>query len=235
LIRPGTFVKPKWVILVLLLILSVSLNSCYRIIRSEEIPADDGPVMITGVLMAYGGAMANWSENDSVPGMGPNLVRLQISPGGPPEIQYAYVAIDNVIPTLNDLEKLQAKYFILPHSTLDWSPYFCICFDLDGDNTGCDAFLLGEMTSPNPKNQWNTLEPSTWSILGMEGEGESFTLEELKGIHGNKPIIRIRVSVGTWDTLKSLTVLMDGITINDTIYNLEPGELSPQGNQPFVD
>jgi len=228
-------VMQKWSILLFLLTILVLLSSCYRIVRSEEILTDDDrPVTITGVLMAYGGEMAQWSEYTSVPEMAPNVARLQVSPGGPPLTQHAYVAIDDAIPTLNDVEKLEAKYFILPHSTLDWSPYFCICFDLDGDGTGCDEFILGGMPPPVPKNCWNTLSPTSWSILGQD-EGGPYTLNQLKDILGDEPIVRIRVSVGSWDTLESLTVLVDGITINDTVYNLEPGDLSPQGNQPFVD
>lgn len=231
-------VRWRFVGFLLLLMLLLSLTSCFRIVRPEDNPESDSynhdPVIITGVLMAYGGAMAQWSDIATISDLGPNVAKLQIPPGGPSEVPYAYVALDNVIPTVNDIEKLEAQYFILPHSTGDFSPYFCICIDLDGDGTGCDEFIIGGFTEGITKNQWNTLSPTKWRIVS-HGSEEKYTLDEVKNILGNEPIVRIRVSIGQWDTEKSTTVYVDGIVVNDIIYNLEPDELSPQGNQPFLD
>ena len=229
----------RWrpVSLFLLLILALFLTSCFQIVRPEnsESGSDNhNPVVITGVLMAYGGAMAQWSDNVTLPGLGPNVAKLQIPPGGPSEVPYAYVAMDNVIPTVNDIEKLEAQYFIFPHSTCDFSPYFCICIDLDGDGTGCDEFIIGGCIEGITRDQWSVLSPVKWRIVS-HGYEEKYTLDEVKNILGNEPVVRIRVSVGSWDTQKGTTVYVDGITVNNTIYNLEPGELSPQGNQSFLD
>lgn len=216
--------------LLLLLIISLFLTSCFRIVRLVDNPESSSdnhnPVTITGVLMAYGGAMAQWSDIVTISNLGPNVAKLQIPPGGPPQIPYAYVAVDNVVRTVDDIEKLQTKYFILPHSTCDFSPYFCICIDLDGDGTGCDEFIIGEGAEIAAKNQWNTLSPASWTIVS-HGQEEKYTLDEVKNILGNEPIVRIRVSIGQWDTERSTTVYIDGIVVNDTTYNLEPGELSP--------
>jgi hypothetical protein len=232
-----TFVRWRFVGLLLLLILSFFLTSCFRIVRPEDNPESNSdnhkPVIVTGILMAYGGAIAQWSDNVTISDLGPNVAKLQIPPGGPSEVPHAYVALDNVIPTINDIEKLESKYFVLPHSTCDFSPYFCICIDLDGDGTGCDEFIIGGFTEEITKNQWSTLSPPKWRIVS-HGYEEKYSLDEVKNILGNEPIVRIRVSVGSWDTEKSMTVYVDGIVVNDTTYNLEPGELSPQGNQPFV-
>jgi len=233
-----TIVHWRFVGLLILLMLSLSLTSCFRIVRlgddTESDSNNHNPVIITGVLMAYGGAMAQWSYNVTISELGPNVAKLQIPPGGPSEVPYAYAALDNVIPTVNNIEKLEAQYFILPHSTCNFSPYFCICIDLDGDGTGCDEFIIGGRTDTITKNKWNILSPTKWRIVS-HGYEEQYTLDEVKNILGNEPIVRIRVSIGQWDTEKSTTVYIDGIVVNDTIYNLEPGETSPQGNQPFLD
>ncbi|MFX1475904.1 MAG: hypothetical protein ACFFCO_10575 [Promethearchaeota archaeon] len=216
----------RWLLLgvLLLLILSLLLTSCYRIVRPEGNPtsasANPNPTPITGILVARGGAVAEWSTTMVKPHFEPNSAKLQIPPGGPPLVPYAYVAIDSPVATVNEIEKIEAQYFIPTHVTSDFTPYVVIGLDLDGDGSGCDDFIIGGESGAMPKNQWNSISPSKWIIVS-EG-GTEYTLEEIRGRLGNQSVIRIRVSVGMWDTVEGLVAYIDGLMVNNTTYNIEP-------------
>ena len=213
-----------WVSVFLLLALLLLSVSCYRIVRPEENltspSTNPNPTPITGILVARGGAMAEWSTTTVKPQFGLHSAKVQIPPGGPPMVPYAYVGIESPIATVNDLEKIAAEYFIPSHIVSDFRPYIVICLDLDGDGSGCDDFIIGDESGKTPKNQWNTISPTKWRIVS-EGWTE-YTLEELRSRLGNQSVIRVRVSVGMWDTTESLVAYIDGLTVNNTIYNLEP-------------
>jgi hypothetical protein len=135
------------------------------------------------------------------------------------------VAIDNPVATVNEIEKIEAQYFIAPHVTSDFRPYVVICLDIDGDKSGCDDFIIGSESGVKPKNQWNTVSPTRWRIVSEDWT--EYTLEELRSRMGNQSVIRLRVSVGMWDTTEGLVAYVDGLTVNNTTYNLEP-DVSPE-------
>jgi hypothetical protein len=135
------------------------------------------------------------------------------------------VAIDNPVATVNEIEKIEAHYFIPAHITSDLRPYIVICLDIDGDGSGCDEFIIGGESDVTPKNQWNTVSPTRWRIVS-EGWTQ-YNLEEIRGRMGHQPVIRLRVSVGMWDTTEGVVSYVDGLTVNNTTYNLEP-DVSPE-------
>ena len=208
----------------ILLIIWVSSISCYRIVipeaASPSSSSNPNPTLITGHLVARGGAMADWSDVVAKLHFGPYSAKLQIPPGGPPGVPYAYVAVDKPVATVNDLEGLSAYYFIPPHVAGAFIPYIVVGLDLDGDGSGCDDFLIGEASEDVPKNQWNTVRPTKWRIVS-QGWTE-YTLAEVKSLLGNKAIVRIRVAVGIWDTAEGMVAYVDGLAVNDITYNLEP-------------
>ncbi|UCC16450.1 MAG: hypothetical protein JSU58_08785 [Dehalococcoidales bacterium] len=220
------------VTLLIMILLLVSLSSCYRIVRSEEISQDDDtPVIATGILSAYGGASALWLKEETLPGFGPNLAKLQIPPGSPTSL-HAYVALENAISTVSDIEKIEVKYFILPHSTCEYSPYIRICLDLDNEGKGCDDLIIGVRTSGVLKGRWNILTHTDWQIVSR-GYEESYTLDEVQNILGDEPVLQIQVLIDAQFGDKNIVVYIDDLTINDIEYNLEPVGTKPQGNQPF--
>ena len=219
------FIRWLFVGMLLLLIISVFSTSCYRIVTPGVNPTSDStnpnPIPITGILVARGGAMAEWSDTVVKSHFGPNSAKLQIPPGGPPLAPYAYVGIESPIATVNDLDKVAAQYFVPPHTTSDFTPYIVIGLDLDGDGSGCDDFIIGGVAEGMPsKGSWNTINSNGWRIVS-QGWTE-YALDEVKGILGSKAICRIRVSVGMWDTTEGMVAYVDGLTVNDTTYNLEP-------------
>lgn len=171
-------------------------------------------------LSARGGATAEWSNAVVMkPNFEPNSARLDIPPGGPPEVPYAYVAIDSPVATVNDIDSVSVQYYLHPDSTLDFAPYFVIDLDTDGDGSGCDDFLIGGGDN-GPKNQWNTLNATRWRVVS---QGFVYhTLAEVKDLVGSTPILRIKVAVGHWGTLEGLVVYVDNLVVNGTTYNLEP-------------
>ena len=231
--NPGnlkTLLQEILVSMLLLLISSVFSTSCYRIVTPEVNSTSDStnpnPIPITGILVARGGAMAEWSDTVVRPHFEPNSAKLQIPPGGPPLAPYAYVAIDSPIATVNDLDKVTAQYFVPSHTTSDFTPYIVIGLDLDGDGSGCDDFLIGGVSEGMPKNQWNTVSPTKWRIVSQDWT--EYALDEVKSVLGSTAICRIRVSVGMWDTTEGMVAYVDGLTVNDTTYNLEPDVSSNQ-------
>ncbi|UCC16449.1 MAG: hypothetical protein JSU58_08780 [Dehalococcoidales bacterium] len=205
--------------------------------EEEPVHVTEDTEIFGAVLMEYGGGIAEWVENSSTVGFGPYLAKLHIPPGAPSGVTCeAYVGVDNIIPTLNDIDKLEAKYFSLPGSTSMWTPYFCICFDLDGDGLGCDEIIIGydntvldNKTDGTKKNQWNILTADYWQIIS-HGYEVSYTFDELKEILGDERIMRIRVSVDSRYDDNNWLIYVDGLTINDTVYNLEPAKPLPQDN-----
>ena len=224
MIRMRTLISWLFFGVFLLLIIIVSSNSCYRIVTPEPTSPSSSsnptPTLITGHLVARGGAMAEWSDVVVKSHFGPNSAKLQIPPGGPPGVPYAYVAIEKPVATVNDLEEVATYYFIPPHVASDFVPYIVIGLDLDGDGSGCYDFLIGGASEDMPKNQWNTVSPTKWRIVS-QGWAE-YTLDEIKNILGDTAIVRIRVAVGMWDTAEGMVAYVDELVVNDITYNLEP-------------
>ena len=208
----------------ILLIIWVSSISCYRIVAPEAASpsssSNPNPTLITGYLVARGGAMVDWSDVVVKSHFGPNSAKLQIPPGGPPGVPYAYVAIEKPVATVNDLEEIATYYFIPPHVASDFKPYIAVGLDIDGGGSGCDDFLIGGASGDMPKNQWNTVSPTKWRIVS-QGWAE-YTLDEIKNILGDTAIVRIRVAVGMWDTAEGMVAYVDELVVNDITYNLEP-------------
>ena len=219
-------ILPRWLLISVFLFLALLLLlvSCYRIVRPEEnmisSSTNPNPIPITGILVARGGAMAEWSTTTVKPQFGLHSAKLQIPPGGPPMVPYAYVGIESPVVTVSEIERIEAQYFIPSHVISDFRPYIVICLDLDGDGSGCDDFIIGDESDKTPKNQWNTINTTKWRIVS-EGWTE-YTLEELRSHLGNQSVIRVRVSVGMWDTAEGLVAYIDALTVNNVIYNLEP-------------
>ena len=207
-----------------LLVPLLSLVSCFRIVDAKPLPTQTavslGPTLVAAHLTERGGATAQWSSTQVKPGFGPNSARLQIPPGGPPGVPFAYVAIRSPVATVNDIEMLAFDYFVFPHSTSDATSYIIACLDLDGDGIGCDDFVIGSGNEGMPKNQWNTKTAIRWRIVSHGFT--SYTLDQVKDLVGDVSIIRIKVAVGMWGEMDGMVTCIDGLVVNGITYNLEP-------------
>lgn len=120
-------------------------------------------------------------------------------------------------------------------STPEGSASLALGVDLDGDGTWDTSLVhepywrdaLGDAAPvlPNEWQQWDVLSGVFWSsrsvqgLVGTPGGPATYTFGQILADYPNAKLVTLGVNIGTYNP--SYTILVDGITLNDTVYDFE--------------